>query len=174
VATIYLLLSICVVSTILKVGSYTIDFGVLSDNVSNLENIPQSKHFCTVQNGHELVQDGRCFRALRSPINEENVLPYKNKHHGQQATIFCTGPTLGEYDFHPLIQSESRPIIFGVNAVIFSEVAEKVGIDYLFLQDTGKLHSPFPPQSFAENVDKFTEFPCRMQKFYGVFRKDPT
>ncbi|MDA9080150.1 hypothetical protein N9M16_01820 [Candidatus Dependentiae bacterium] len=103
-------------------------------------------------------------------MNEQNILPYRDKHKGQKAILFCTGPSLEKYDYRPLLTAETtRPIMVGVNGIIFAEVAREVGLDYLFLQDTGRVNGAKHKHVFHQNIDEFAKFKCREQKFYGTF-----
>lgn len=68
-----------------------------------------------------------------------------------------------DYNFENLI-------IAGVNSVIYAGLP----IDYLFVFDKGKkVYRGKRGSGWLENPEAFDKFVCRVQKFYGYFKKSP-
>jgi hypothetical protein len=136
---------------------------------SNTYCVTTSKSTGTIQLHEEL-----CYSPKISDINALNIQPFKGKHKGQSAALLCTGPTLDEY-IHEQVDKENRHVItVGMNSVIFTEVVQSYGLDYFFLQDTGRdstgMGLNVSTNSFYKRVDEYTNFRPRIQTFYGLFR----
>ena len=134
------------------------------------ERLPASKLFCTTVHRTAQTEQHKCHLAHLSNVNRKNVLPFRNKHVNQTAVLLCTGPTLQQYT-HMMTDERGIDIVtVGVNGIIFSDTIRESGLDYLFVQDTGRLSKSPYVHAFHSNVGDFTKFRCNIQKFYGIFK----
>tara|TARA_B110000008_G_scaffold277699_1_gene319624 strand:- start:985 stop:1953 length:969 start_codon:yes stop_codon:yes gene_type:complete len=136
------------------------------------EQIPASKLFCTTLHRTAETEQQKCHLAQISNINRKNVWPFLNKHVNRTAVLLCTGPTLQHYT-HPMRDEHGFDIVtVGVNGIIFNnDLLRGRGLDYLFVQDTGRLSKATHVHAFHTNVDAFRTFRCNIQKFYGIFQE---
>lgn len=124
----------------------------------------------TSTEGMPLTQRKLCYSPPKSDVNSINVSPFKNRHAGQSAILACTGPTLQEYVHTASDKAGKHVFVIGVNGVIFTELAQKHGLDYFFLQDTGRAGQVSSGTAFYKRVEEYTNFRPRIQNFYGLFR----
>ena len=135
------------------------------------EQYQASKLFCTSVHRTAQTEHQKCHLAHMSNVNRKNVLPFRNKHVNRTAVLLCTGPTLSQYK-HAMTDEQGNDIItVGVNGIIFSDSIRKSGLDYLFLQDTGRLSKSSYVHAFHKNVRAYTKFRCNIQKFYGMYQE---
>lgn len=113
----------------------------------------------------------RCWKRRESDINKKNVLPFAGAHRGKTAVLLCTGPSLENYSHEKLDERGEDVIIVGVNGVVGLPIAKKHGLDYLFVQDSGRLNPKKGLAKVGENRDLFRNFQCRKQKWYGTFKE---
>lgn len=113
-----------------------------------------------------------CYSPERSALNELNVQPFKDRHHAQSAVILCPGPTLNEYAHEGVDERGGQVITVGVNGVIFSKHVQSHGLDYFFVQDSGRGRGYKLGTEFHLRVDDYTNFKPRLQTFYGTFRNN--
>ena len=139
-------------------------------NAVKNEHYQASKLFCTPVHRTAQTEQHKCHLAHLSNVNRKNVLPFRNKHVNQTAVLLCTGPTLQQYT-HTMTDERGIDIItVGVNGIIFSDTIRESGLDYLFVQDTGRLSKSPYGHAFHNNVGDYTKFRCNIQKFYGIFK----
>jgi len=106
----------------------------------------------------------------KSSINKRNVLPFCNRHAGQSAILLGSGPTLKTFLLHSKVYSFENIVTAGVNSVIYAGIP----LDYLFVFDKGKkVYRGKRDSSWLENPEAFDAFECRIQKFYGYFKRSP-
>ena len=110
-----------------------------------------------------------CYSAPKSVTNKVNILPFRGKHSGQTALVVCPGPTLKDFSL-PSKYDQPAAITIGFNAVIFTDFVKKHGLDYFFLQDTGRGVHAAPDTVFHRRVEEYTSFKPRIQTFYGMFQ----
>jgi len=111
-----------------------------------------------------------CYTPVASAINAQNVKPFFQKHMNKTGVLLCTGPTLREYVHRVFDEKDQRVITVGVNGIIFSDIVKTHGLDYLFIQDTGRRSQAKSENAFYKKVDAYTSFRSRVQTFYGFFR----
>ena len=135
------------------------------------ERLPASKLFCTTVHRTAQTEEHKCHLAHLSNVNRKNVMPFRNKHVNQTAVLLCTGPTLQQYT-HTMTDERGIDVItVGVNGIIFSDTIRESGLDYLFVQDTGRLSKSPYIHAFHSNVGDFTKFRCNIQKFYELYKE---
>ncbi|CAL6333925.1 unnamed protein product [Bathycoccus prasinos] len=77
--------------------------------------------------------------------------------------LFVTGMLDKVYSFENIVTA-------GVNSVIYAGIP----LDYLFVFDKGKkVYRGKRDSSWLENPEAFDAFECRIQKFYGYFKRSP-
>jgi len=137
-----------------------------SDGDDANERLPASKLFCTTVHRTAQTEQHKCHLAHLSDVNRKNVLPFRNKHVNQTAVLLCTGPTLQQYTHTPTDELGIDIITVGVNGIIFSDTIRENGLDYLFVQDSGRLSKSPYVHAFRSNVGEYTKFRCNIQKFF--------
>jgi len=151
--------------------------GSVECDESAVQPVKSSNTYCvttSASSGTIQVHEELCYSPKKSDTNALNVRPFKGRHKGQSAVLLCTGPTLDEYT-HEQFDKENRHVItVGVNSVIFTEVVQSYGLDYYFLQDTGRdstgVGLSVSDNAFYKRVEEYTNFRPRIQTFYGLFR----
>lgn len=111
-----------------------------------------------------------CYTPVESAVNSQNVKPFFQKHLNKTGVLLCTGPTLNEYVHQVFDENHQRVVTVGVNGIIFSDTVQTHGLDYLFIQDTGRKSQARSENAFYKKVDAYTSFRSRAQTFYGLFR----
>ena len=109
-----------------------------------------------------------CYSAPKSATNDINISPFQGKHAGQKALVVCPGPTLKAFSLAS--NYDDHDVTVGFNGVIFTDFVKTHGLDYFFLQDTGRGIHAAPDTAFYKRVEEYTSFKPRIQTFYGMFQ----
>lgn len=95
--------------------------------------------------------------------------PFRGQHFGNRALFVRPGPTPSEYSHEPR-SPPAELLIVGFNGRIFTDFVAQHGLDYFFLQDTGRENQAKSANAFHKRVQEYTSFRPRLRTFCRTFR----